>query len=366
MHVTSPLARQDDFAEEVLGYAMIGFYGGRAEARIRRVPLPVVYTDFVSMYPTVNSLMDNVDFLRASRIDVFEATDEVKTFVEQTTLEDCFRPETWTQLRALVQVRPQGEPFPVRAVYDPHTQVAEFDGKQRKVSQSAQIGSNLLTCEEPVWYALPDVLAAKLLGGRTPEILQALRLVPQNKLTGLRATKLRGSIAIDPRTQDFFRTVIEERKRTHGNRTLEELERGRLDKALKVIANSGSYGIFAELNRKEAGGKKNTVVAAWNTKGKQFRAKVARPEEPGEFCFPPLAALITSAARLMLALLECSVRERGGSFVCCDTDSMTIVASEAGGAIACPGGPHRSESSEEAVRALSWSEVDESWPDSTR
>ncbi len=346
MGITAPLRRQDDFPDKVLGYAMNAFYGGRAEARIRRVALPVVYTDFASMYPSVNSLMGNADLLRARRIEAVEATDEVRAFVEQVTLEQCFEQETWPKLRALVKVRPHGEPFPVRARYDEH-------------GQSSQIGSNLLTTTEPIWYGLPDVVAAKLLGGTVPEIVEAWRIVPKGTLRGLKATKLRGLVAIDPATDDFFCRVIEERKRAKGNKSLPKLERDRLDKALKVIANSGSYGIFGELNRKESGGKKKVRVDAWNVRGECFHVKVARPELPGEFCFPPLAALITAAARLMLALLECSVRERGGSYVCCDTDSMTIVASEHGGFIPCPGGPHGDASGAQAVKALSWGEVDE-------
>ena len=43
---------------EILGYAMAAFFGGRAECRIRRVPMPVRLYDFTSMYPTVDALMD--------------------------------------------------------------------------------------------------------------------------------------------------------------------------------------------------------------------------------------------------------------------------------------------------------------------
>ena len=42
-----------------------------------------------------------------------------------------------------------------------------------------------------------------------------------------------------------------------------------------------------------------------------------------------------------------------------DTDSMAIVASEHGGLVACPGGPYLTKDGCEAVRALSWEEVDE-------
>jgi hypothetical protein len=42
--------RRRGFARGTLGKAMGAYYGGRAECRIRRVGIPVVYFDFLSMY----------------------------------------------------------------------------------------------------------------------------------------------------------------------------------------------------------------------------------------------------------------------------------------------------------------------------
>ena len=56
-----------------------------------------------------------------------------------------------------------------------------------------------------------------------------------------------------------------------------------------------------------------------------------------------MAACITAAARLMLAILETLVTERGGTWAFWDTDSMAIVATEHGGLIECPGGPERDQ-----------------------
>src|SRR6185437_6140451 len=74
-------------------------------------------------------------------------------------------------------------------------------------------------------------------------------------------------------------------------------------------------------------------------------------------CFPPMASLITGAARLMLALLEHSVTELGGTYAMEDTDSMAIVATEKGGLIRCPGGSLKTGNNQEAVKALSWKQV---------
>jgi hypothetical protein len=72
-----------------------------------------------------------------------------------------------------------------------------------------------------------------------------------------------------------------------------------------------------------------------------------------------MAALITGAARLMLALLEKSVSDFGGTYAMEDTDSMAIVATEHGGIVPCPGGPCRTSDEQPGIQALSWKQVDQ-------
>ncbi len=57
------------------------------------------------------------------------------------------------------------------------------------------------------------------------------------------------------------------------------------------------------------------------------RAKV-HDERPGAFANPILASLITGGARLILAMLEREVNDRGGAFSFCDTDSLAINCGE--------------------------------------
>jgi hypothetical protein len=93
--------------------------------------------------------------------------------------------------------------------------------------------------------------------------------------------------------------------------------------------------------------------------GDPFEVDIDHPENPGAFCFPPFAALITGSARLMLATLERLVTDKGGTYATCDTDSMAIVANQDGGLVPCPGGPDRLADGTEAIRALSFADVDE-------
>ena len=60
---------------------MTAYYGGRTEVRVRRTIVPVVYTDFLSMYPTVNVLMGLWDLLIAERLEIEDATADVRSLL---------------------------------------------------------------------------------------------------------------------------------------------------------------------------------------------------------------------------------------------------------------------------------------------
>src|SRR5215469_5637466 len=49
------------------------------------------------------------------------------------------------------------------------------------------IGVNPLISEDPIWYSGPDLAAAKLFG-TNPQILQAFKLVPHGKQSGMKGT----------------------------------------------------------------------------------------------------------------------------------------------------------------------------------
>src|SRR5579864_268575 len=345
MGIQPILARQPDFPKEVLGYAMTAYFGGRAECRIRRVPMPVVYKDFRSMYPTVCCLMKLWRFLTCERIEVVEDTERVRAVLSSPTLlEDCFAPEMWQNFVGLVRIDPQSDVFPVRAHYDAS-------------GSTWQIGVNPLTCREPLWLTFPDAVALTVLTGRPPHILKAIRLVPRGTASTLNPIRLRGAVPIDPRFQDFFKTVIEEREGVKRRGNLSSARRDSLEHFLKIFGNATSYGIFAEMVRHELSPGEQETVRVYGLDG-AFKTKVSAPESPGEFAFPLIAACITGAARLRLALLERIVTDAGGTYAFCDTDAMPIVATETGGLIPCPGGPHRLPDGREAVRAMSWAEAE--------
>ena len=107
MGINPILERQPNFPKRYLGHAQSAFYGGRTSAHIRKVPVPVVYTDFLSMYPTVNSLMGLWQFVTAKEIKVVEDCQaEIQVFLSQLKANDLFDSETWKHLIGFVQIIP--------------------------------------------------------------------------------------------------------------------------------------------------------------------------------------------------------------------------------------------------------------------
>ncbi len=342
MGLTPPSEQFKTLPPELLGQAMTAFYGGRAEARVRKTVVPVVYTDFLSMYPTIQTLMDLWDILTAETLEVVEATEEFQSLLDRATIEDVFRPEFWRELRGFAQVNAQGDILPIRA---------------RHNDIEWTVGVNALTSSEPLWYGIPDLVASKLLTGRAPRLRQAFRLVPKGTQKTLRPVLLGGAVSVDPSRENLFKTVIEERQRIKKDRSLSRVVRDRLQLFLKILANAGSYGVFVEMNRNQLQSGKSEKLWVYGREGR-FDCETSAPEKPGAYCFPPVASLITAGARLMLASLESVVAEQGGTYAFADTDSMAIVANEPGGLVACEGGPHWLPDGRRAIRALSWETVD--------
>jgi len=71
---------------KTLGIAMRSYYGGRAECRIRKGPVPVVHTDFTSQYPTVKALWGNWNVPTSSSVQFVNCTATAKKLLSKTFL----------------------------------------------------------------------------------------------------------------------------------------------------------------------------------------------------------------------------------------------------------------------------------------
>jgi hypothetical protein len=306
---------QPEFPSATLGAITSAYYGGRSEVRRRRELVQVELCDFLSMYPTVCSLMGLWRFVTAQKLISRDGTAEVRAHLATVTLASLKDPAQWPSFTAIVQVQPDADLFPVRAVYDDAAQ--------------ATIGLNHLSSEEGLWFTLPDCLASMILTGRAPKVLRAIIFEPGPPQPDMTPVKIAGeeTYLIDPYAEDFFRRLIELRQQVKREAAGAKTDRARtaLDvrqNALKIAANATSYGVYAEINVKEQASPK--AVEVQTPFGSPFLVETENVEEPGPFYHPLLAALITGAARLMLAVTERLVGDAGLDWAFCDTDSMAI------------------------------------------
>lgn len=333
---------QPDVPPALVGIIMGTYYGGRAEVHARRMLLRVLYCDFLSMYPTVCTLMRLWPFVIATGItwdDGEQVAGKVRALLDTVTLDDLRNPETWQRVTTLVQVLPDRDLFPVRTRYGDE--------------QGYSIGVNHLTSEEPLWFTLADCIAAKIITGKAPTILTAIRFKPEKRQRGLQSINIAGNpdYRVDPAKDDFYRRMID--LRTQVKRATKEAERAgdtaraaTLDAeqlALKITTNATSYGIPAELNVTDH--TELREVQCHGPKGESFSTWVRNTEEPGTFFHPLLATLITGAARLMLAIAERLATDAGITWAFCDTDSM---------ALACPAGMDEACFLAHAERVRDW------------
>jgi hypothetical protein len=290
-----------DFPKDVLGFVMSSYYGGRTEVRIRNKPVRVSYLDFTSMYPTVYSLLNLDRFLKSAKLKVKENVIAVSEFVNSLKIEDLRNPEIWhkSEMHSIVKVKPNSDILPVRMEYSRLTK---------------NIGINYLTSDKELWYTIEDIIASKILTGKTPEIIQAFTFYPERKQSHLKNVKI-SDIEVNS-SDDFIRKVIEERIRVKKSN---RLDKDQIQLILKIIANATSYGFYIEENAETLENPLDVNVYSVD----QFPFRTERVEKQGSYFNPIMATLITGSARLILALAE-NIAESNGYFAYCDTDSIFV------------------------------------------
>jgi hypothetical protein len=318
MGITAWRQLQPDFPPWLIGVIMSTYFGGRSEVKLRRLIRRILYCDFLSMYPTICTLMKLWSFVIAKRVAWRDATAEVQAWMRDLCLSDLQRPKTWSELSVLVQVLPDRNLFPVRAQYG--------DEEQRTIAL------NSLTSKHPVWFTLAECIACWVVTHRRPKVLQAIRFYPVGVQEGLKPWNIFGNpdYRVDPVTDDFYQRLIDLRTDVRASETRAKREgdielADRLDveqNGMKITANATSYGIFVELNVVQPA--KPVEVEYFDAEGEPHREFVRQYEEPGTFFHPLLATLITGGARLILALAERLATDEDIEWAFCDTDSVAL------------------------------------------
>jgi hypothetical protein len=326
--------------DEINGIAMQALAAGRAECMIRRTPVPVTYLDFHAQFPAISDLLNCREILCAESLEFADFAAGAREMVERVTLDDCFGPEFWKQLRWFALVEPQEDVVPMRAKF----------GKSD--DSDPTLGWDFLTSKQPIWITGPDVVAAKLMTGKPLKILKAIKVIPNG--AGLEPVKLYNQLEVDPLRDDLAVKLVELRSSLKNKNP--ELAAG-----LKVAANSAAFGLLCQMNVKDLD--QPSPLHVFSGQASYFTPIENVWEQPAEFYCPVLASLVTGGSHLLCAMLERTVRDMGGQIAAMDTDSAMIVSTKDGGVVPCAGGPHRLENYQlstgyAAVRALSFAEVD--------
>ena len=305
---------QPDFPDEITGTIMSAYFGGRAEVHHRRMISQVCYCDFLSMYPTICTLMQLWRFVIAQGMRWRDSTDETQRLLASIAPQDLQHQCTWPLLTTIVHVAPDCDIFPIRANYGHDEQ--------------ATIGLNYFSSKTVFSFTLADCIASKLLTGKTPRIVRAITFEPGEPQHDLQPITIAGNLdyRIDPYKDDFYRRIIDLRATVKRRlKTADISERAQLDSTqltVKIVANATSYGNFVELNVEDLVRLQKRVLHGFS--GEPQTISTHKSEEPGRYFHPLLATLITGGARLMLAATERRIADCGLDWAFCDTDSMAI------------------------------------------
>jgi hypothetical protein len=307
-----PLQTWTTLPRSLLGIGMGALYGGDCGLAERHVlNLPVDYYDVTGEYPVCAHLVGAFDLLRHNAIDIIEEDpEELTAFLAELTVERLLsEPELWRRLgRTICHIIPRGDLLPHRVP----------NGKAWLLKVAP------INHPHPIPYLLLDLASSYLDTGQLPEIVSAVSLQPvRRRRRRLRALELPSGRVFDPRTDDLFLCLAEERLLVEQRTDLPEHERARCARVLKLIVNAACFGLLCQVNIHPAN--KRTLVELVNSDGNE---KLIRPEdvfeEPGRWYVPPVAAAVTASGRLMLRLIRLLVEQAGGTVVYWDTDSVCV------------------------------------------
>ena len=243
-------------------------------------------------------------------------------------------PEAWAGLAFLAKVRPASDVL---------TTHVELFGAEATVTAPV--------VEDSVAFWTPgfDVAAAVIEDldaggpGRMPEIVEAWTFEFGPRLRGLRPVTFPGGWIWDPRRPSSYRSrdgrawgnlyllLTAMRLEAKKDPTLGPAARLRRRGMLKIASVAGAFGMSMATTVRQhiKPGAAHRVI----TSDGIITLREGQAERPGSWAFPPAAALVEGAGRLLLTLLLHEVRIRGGSFVQFDTDGGFILATPDGGEV---------------------------------
>jgi len=317
LNIKPLLEKNPNFSKEIIGHLMSAYYGGRVETRIRKTPVSVTYLDCTSTYPTLFSLMGMYSFLTAEKIETSINTQQTQEFLDEITLQDISKKETWKNITTICKVVPDGTMIvPIRYSY----------GSKK----TQNIGVNYLKSTDgtSLWYTVSDLIASKLLTGHTPTIEKAITFTPvgiQQNIPDEKIEIFKG-VTVNPRKENFIEQLIEKRLEMKQSSADSEMNKT-IQNTIKIIANTASYGIHIQVNSEKSDNQNDSVVV-YGINDEPFSVNqnnLSRKEIPAKYFNPILGVFLPAAARLVLAAAESLVMSHKDSYVSyMDTDSIMV------------------------------------------
>ena len=365
---------------KLCGVSMEAMVGARAECGVRHQIREIINKDFKSQYPTINIKLGLQRLLLANRVETYDdertaAGDWLKGGKDAAFLEgvsildaddgDADNPyvfganallgkdktrsdEAWRNLLGFALIDPADAILPLRTAFQDGAD--KDDGKA-----SINVGMVEIESGPPIWATYLDVLASKFLTGKMPRLLKTMRMIPVGRQSNLKKINFFGDpayeIDLTRPDVDIFKRILEMRDEIKAR--MSELDKGSqeynrlnaMQLALKLIANSSSYGVFVQFDvdeREKAttisvlhGAEQKTIIARQkvrNDDGSQEASSI-KVEKPGSW-FAPWGSLITAGGRMLIAIAETLARHEGREYggICYgmgDTDSLAFVRPEA-------------------------------------
>jgi hypothetical protein len=304
--ISTFLKQNPAFDPDILGKFSAASVGGRVEVKIKGSIVEVTHLDFSSQYPAVFSLMGAQDLLIADKIQPVMNDRRDIDFLAGADYATMFRKSAWKNLRGIALIRPSGDVL--------------------TIGLSNGLETAMVESGPPFWTTFADVIAARILGCKTPEILETISLRPDGTQEGLQAFDMFGQeeCRTDPRKDDIFIGLARARE------VAKKAERPCVAGMIKIVMNSGGFGIFGQTNldTRQFNGPLEIFCGGASIKLKSNRishsGKTIPIEDPGEF-FSPIFPLVTGGGRLLLAMTEKAGADRGLDYAMCDTDAMAFV-----------------------------------------
>jgi hypothetical protein len=180
-----------------------------------------------------------------------------------------------------------------------------------------------LTSEQPQPYLLADLALAFLRTGQLPEIVSAVSLKPRGRRRArLKPLALPSGRVFDPRRDDLFVALVEERLLLEQRTDLSAAECERQARVLKLIVNAACFGLLCQVNV-DLLGRTNVESEVVGPDGRTTRRRVDVQETPGRWYFPPIAAAVAASGRLLLGLVRLLFEGAGALVSYWDTDAVS-------------------------------------------